>query len=173
MILTKRPERIRECLQEDWFPRNVWWGVSIESKNHIGRWDILDVELHYYIPEIMFISFEPLLSSIDMLDLFMEIDIGDEDCPGRTRSPNWVIVGGESGLQARPCHPNWVRSIRDQCSIAEVPFFFKQWGEYLPLEPSPPLRSLIEVEYEKVGKEHSGAIIDGHEWREFPVGMQP
>jgi protein gp37 len=46
---------------------------------------------------------------------------------------DWVIAGGESGTKARPVHPDWVRSIRDQCDAAQVPFFFKQWGEYMPL----------------------------------------
>ncbi|MCA0214779.1 MAG: phage Gp37/Gp68 family protein [Proteobacteria bacterium] len=47
-------------------------------------------------------------------------------------SVDWVIVGGESGPKARPMHPGWVRSLRDQCAAAGVPFLFKQWGEYRP-----------------------------------------
>ena len=48
---------------------------------------------------------------------------------------NWVIVGGESGHQARPTHPDWIRSLRDQCEATGTPFLFKQWGEWLPWEP--------------------------------------
>ncbi len=169
LILTKRPDRIRQCLPEGWFPRNVWWGVSIESNEYLYRWDILDSELHYHNPPVLFVSLEPLLSMIDLSTIFFEIDIGDEDRPWQTRSPDWVIVGGESGTQARICHPDWVRAIRDQCMTANAPFFFKQWGEYLPMEPAPEQRSVIDVEYEKVGRKQSGAVLDGREWREFPA----
>jgi hypothetical protein len=81
---------------------------------------------------------------------------------------DWVIAGGESGLQARPCHPDWVRSLRDQCEVAKVPFFFKQWGQWLPAEAAPEQRGQIEVEYLKVGRRQAGHVLDGVEWRQFP-----
>jgi protein gp37 len=81
---------------------------------------------------------------------------------------DWVIVGGESGLQARPCHPNWVRSLRGDCQVAKVPFFFKQWGQWLPAEAAPEQRGQIEVEYLKVGRRQAGHVLDGVEWRQFP-----
>jgi protein gp37 len=98
---------------------------------------------------------------------------------------DWVIAGGESGPDARPCHPDWVRSIRDQCQAAGVPFFFKQWGEWAPWEPRFP----ADVRHERadgtlheqpiaagatgcpmvrVGKKAAGRLLDGREWSEYP-----
>lgn len=68
---------------------------------------------------------------------------------------DWIICGGETGRHARPMHPDWVRSLRDQCQSAGVPFFFKQWGEY-------------NSEGERVGKRSSGHLLDGQEWRQVP-----
>lgn len=101
---------------------------------------------------------------------------------------DWVIVGGESGPGARPMHPEWVRSLRDQCQAAGVPFFFKQWGEWLPLADTPPgtpsdawiardgrkltpLDGVIEWGAEPVvhvGKKRAGRMLDGRDWSEFP-----
>jgi protein gp37 len=88
---------------------------------------------------------------------------------------HWVIGGGESGPHARPMHPAWVRSLRDQCAAAGVPFLFKQWGEWLPVEPSgsalrgcgekPDREPAFRVEnaehFTKVGKKAAGRVIDG------------
>jgi len=80
-----------------------------------------------------------------------------------------VIVGGESGPHARPMHPDWARSVRDQCQAASVPFFFEQWGEFLPAKQDGinclncgdvPLR---------VGKKAAGRLLDGVEWNEYPA----
>jgi len=173
MILTKRPERIRQCLPEEgWFPRNVWWGVSIELEKYLLRWDILDDTFTFSRPNIFFLSIEPLLNFLSLESIIHYKNMGDDLYPCWTHPPDWVIVGGESGPKSRPCHPDWVRSIRDQCMAANVPFFFKQWGEYLPLEPTPILRSLIDVDYVKVGRKQAGAVLDGREWREFPMDMQ-
>lgn len=93
---------------------------------------------------------------------------------------NWVIAGGESGPGARPMHPDWVRSLRDQCQEAEVPFFFKQWGEWLPLDHLGEdlywhSKESREVGYGytsntmfRVGKKHSGNFLDGKQHLEFP-----
>jgi len=132
-ILTKRPERIRDCLpaatcQGDWFPRNVWWGVSIESQEHIQRWSILDSALHYHIPAVMFISAEPLLGPLDLFGEMQEIDVGDEEHNWWTRTPDWIIVGGESGPDYRSMDLEWARSILAQCREYEVACFVKQLG---------------------------------------------
>lgn len=92
----------------------VWLGVSVESRAYLYRID----NLRKTPAAVRFLSLEPLLEDLGQLDL-TDID--------------WVIVGGESGPGARPMHPDWVRSIRDQCLQAGVRFFFKQWGEYLPV----------------------------------------
>lgn len=76
---------------------------------------------------------------------------------------HWVIAEGESGPDARQCHPDWVRALRDECVSAEIPFLFKQWGEYLPL-----VGNEKGVEFQKVGKRKAGRLLDGKEWQQFP-----
>lgn len=113
-----------------------------------------------------------------------EYDIDAVECG----TIDWIIAGGESGPKARPMHPDWVRSIRDQCVAAGVPFFFKQWGEWVTEDQSPtgitlPGRSKSpwaerdddghytagdQTAVYKVGKSKSGALLDGREWREWP-----
>ena len=131
-ILTKRPENMRAYFQNPhrhlvrlgsglpevppWPLPNVWLGVSVEDRKYgLPRIDILRK-----VPAVVrFLSIEPLLEDLGTIDL---------------TGIHWVIVGGESGPGARPMHPDWVRSIRDQCSAAGVPFFFKQWGEWTDLQ---------------------------------------
>jgi protein gp37 len=108
-ILTKRSERLRELSPELAWPKNVWMGVSVESEQYKFRID----DLRKTGAAIKFLSIEPLLGPLSNLDL---------------SGIHWVIVGGESGPGARPMEHKWVRSIRDQCAAARVPFFFKQWG---------------------------------------------
>jgi protein gp37 len=88
------------------------------------------------------------------------------------RDLDWVIVGGESGPGARPMHPDWARSLRDQCVTAGVPFFFKQWGEWAPTDfEVSNTGGTIDGEdaMARVGKHAAGAVLDGREWREFPA----
>nr|WP_237705576.1 DUF5131 family protein [Chthoniobacter flavus] len=90
---------------------------------------------------------------------------------------HWVICGGESGPNARPMHPDWARSLRDQCAAAGVPFLFKQWGEW---RPTFALHDFIDDDgedfargdftgYERVGKKTAGRLLDGKEHNAFPV----
>lgn len=129
-ILTKRSERLKEFgKMYGEFPRNVWIGVSVENqyfKNRIS--DLISVKA-----SIHFLSLEPLIGSVGKLNL-KEID--------------WVIAGGESGYNHRPCEIDWVREIRDQCIEAHVSFFFKQWGG--------------------LTSKSKGRILDGRIWNEFP-----
>lgn len=96
-------------------------------------------------------------------------------CPHRQRV-DWVIAGGESGPHARPCHPDWIRSLRDQCAVSGVPFFFDQWGEWAPSELhalTPEALPWAPQNYQgmaRVGKERAGALLDGRKHREFPRG---
>lgn len=101
-----------------WLP-NVWLGTSIESDRYTFRADYL----RRTPAAVRFLSLEPLLGPLPSLDLTM-ID--------------WVIIGGESGRNARPMHPDWVRDIRDQCVARGIPLFFKQWGHWSPVAPVHP-----------------------------------
>jgi protein gp37 len=108
-ILTKRPQRIKECLPKDWYGgyRNVWLGVSVESRKHLDR----IAQLRDTPAWVRFLSCEPLLEDLGSLDLLM-ID--------------WMIVGGESGLNHRPMQDDWVRNIKRQCEYYNAAFFYKQ-----------------------------------------------
>jgi len=128
-ILTKRPEIATDLANCLIWTSNIWMGVSVEDQRVLGR-----VEALRRIPaHVRFLSVEPLLGPIPRLSL---------------DGVDWVIVGGESGPQAREMKPSWVRDIRDQCVKASVPFFFKQWGG--------------------VNKKKSGRILDGRTWDEMP-----
>jgi protein gp37 len=108
-ILTKRSHRLLELHSKLSWNFNIWMGVSVENQEYAFRID----DLRKVGAKIKFISFEPLLEPIDDLNL---------------RGIDWVIVGGESGPQARPMDASWVIAIRSQCQRTKVPFFFKQWG---------------------------------------------
>jgi protein gp37 len=143
-----------------------------------------------------FVSVEPMLGSVnvsDHLEVWPGCGGGEpredcEFCSGNLRILDWVICGGESGPGARPMHPDWARSLRDQCQAAGTPFFFKQWGEWAPGERSQDvvadilldsrgeaaghIRSvgqMVQPEpMSRVGKRRAGRLLDGIEWNEFP-----
>lgn len=110
---------------------NVWLGTSISDQATADVWLPRLVSLRDLAP-VLFVSIEPLLGPIDFTDgpaNPAESQMGDWSTLDEI---DWVIVGGESGPHARPMHPQWARSLRDQCESSKVPFFFKQWGEWLP-----------------------------------------
>ena len=112
-VLTKRPDRMREFVEELPPDRsilpNVWLGTSVEGRTYCSRIDVLR-----NIPAaVRFISFEPLVAAVGEVDL---------------HRIHWAIVGGESGPGARPINAKWVDQIRDACRMADTAFFFKQWG---------------------------------------------
>jgi len=117
-LLTKRPDRmadfvaahLREPLR--YTHPNVWLGTSVETQPYVSRARLVAP----LSSTVRFLSCEPLLGPLDLSGVLGEDAI------------NWVIVGGESGHQARPMDAEWVRGIRKQCRDANVPFFFKQWG---------------------------------------------
>lgn len=128
----------------EWPLPNVWLGTSVEDQASA------DARIPHLLDTpaaIRFISAEPLLGPVDLQSMDGDIwDAARNALTGRWRwaggptrtetSPlDWVICGGESGPGARPMHPDWARSLRDQCAAADVPFFFKQWGAWLPWEP--------------------------------------
>jgi len=108
-VLTKRSDRLLELAHELNWPKNIWMGVSVESKDYVKRVD----DLRQTPAKIKFLSLEPLIADVGTIDL---------------SGVDWAIAGGESGPGARPMNPAWVRSIRDQCVRADVAFHFKQWG---------------------------------------------
>lgn len=121
LFLTKRPNQYLNKLPKAWMnhPRNnVWLGTTVESDKYLFRIDQLKS-----VPAVVhFLSIEPLIE---------EIHLTEEHLDGI----EWVIVGGESGSkEARPMNPEWVRKIRDLCIKCGVDFFFKQWGNWHPVE---------------------------------------
>jgi protein gp37 len=188
--LTKRADRMLEFFTSDywklyneslrWEIPNFWPGVSVESKRYLSRLD----QLRQIPAAVRMVSFGPLLEDLGTVNL---------------QGIGWAIAEGETGKGARPMHPDWVRSLRDQCIAAGVPFFFKQWGDWgsyqerehprdgrLVMECftregailgaagggkgmlDPGWREKGGAYMLRVGKKHSGAVLDGREWREFP-----
>jgi protein gp37 len=129
-ILTKRSERLLELNLKLSWNFNIWMGVSVENQEYTSRID----DLRKVGARIKFISFEPLLGPIQDLNL---------------TGIDWVIVGGESGYQARPMDASWVADIRNQCQRTKVPFFFKQWGG--------------------PNRKKTGRKLEGRTWDEIPV----
>lgn len=165
----------------------VWLGVSVETQ----KWADIRVPVLLDTPAaVRFVSCEPLLGPVDLTWCagVNALDVDWVGGPGYgTGAPHplldWVIAGGESGPGARPMHPDWARSLRNQCeAAAEVPFFFKQWGESLPLIGHrefldlPPAKTNRDwsrpfgddVTMCRVGKKVAGRDLDGRTWDEYP-----
>jgi protein gp37 len=125
----------------------------------------------------------------DSAGLRDQISRGIKNSPWGSVGLNLIIAGGESGPHARPAHPDWFRAIRDQCQAAGVPFFFKQWGEWLPADKHmqgmwPEKKNGRPITREwwpsvnwgsglisyRVSKQRAGRLLDGREWNEFPEG---
>jgi protein gp37 len=128
-VLTKRAGRLAELAPRLPWPSNVWMGVSVENRAQVQRIK----HLQQVNAAVRFLSVEPLLEAIPEIPL---------DGIG------WCIVGGESGVRARPIDQSWVTDIRDQCARSGVPFFFKQWGGR--------------------NKKASGRLLEGREYNEMP-----
>lgn len=131
LLLTKRIGNVRSMLPAHVIggelPSNVWLGATIVNQEEADR-DI--PKLLAVNARVRFLSMEPLLGPVTVFSIDGPVDVPD----GMPSPLHWVIVGGESGPGARPMHPDWARSLRDQCQAAGVPFLFKQWGEWLPGE---------------------------------------
>lgn len=203
LLLTKRPENIAEMLPDRWalwFPQNIGFGISAENQEMlVERWATLEANTHYHQPRLLFLSAEPLIGPVDLAPILAkpawEIENTGLGNPiWWKRPPDWVIAGGESGPNARPCHPQWVEKIRDQCREAGIPFMFKQWGEWVPhaagylqngktvgmfpdgtiITKPPqihPKNKFSKGDYlllSKVGKKEAGRKIGGRQWLQFP-----
>lgn len=132
-VLTKRSSRMRDYVNarygEDGAPAHIWLGTSVEDGTKLSRVR----HMQQMAASIRFLSIEPLIGPVGRVDL---------------SGIHWVIVGGESGPGYRPIVEEWVRSVRDQCIRAGVPFFFKQWGGIRP--------------------KSGGRLLDDREWNEYP-----
>lgn len=189
LLLTKRIGNAVKMLPADWGAgyENVWLGATIANQAEADR----DIPKLLATPaHVRFLSCEPLLGPIDLSAALWECcenwEYCDYGCYGSRAeccgTPNfrdlldWVIAGGESGPNARPSHPDWFRSLRDQCAAAGVPFHFKQWGEYglkADLRPEvmqefgfPPTERPAWMQ--RMGKKLAGRTLDGKVWDQFP-----
>jgi protein gp37 len=219
-VLTKRPERMRTYMDISTDNRsedigremlflskgnhngiielplaNIWMGVSVENQKAADERIPVLLETP---AAVRFVSFEPLLGPVDLdqdarFGGLHAFGGGPTWCACHHGKLDWVICGGESGPNARPMHPDWARSLRDQCKNANVPFFFKQWGEYkngsdfaddaiavlddgrvcdgtigemMRLDKESPTSGGTMMR--RVGKKAAGSLLDGAEHKEFP-----
>lgn len=198
-ILTKRPDRAFEYFESrswQWAKEHfvglpgfsadgVWVrrgierahnGVSVENQEAADQ--RMPIAVQWPIGAgVRWVSAEPLLGQVNLARWFF-------DLRGQGRQLiNWVVVGGESGPLARPMHPDWARLLREQCKAAGIPFFFKQWGAWMPDDDR-----VIRVPYQfvsadgttwnafgdgrtrilRVGKKAAGRLLDGKEWNQYP-----
>lgn len=202
LLVTKRPEHIRSMWPGALYRRNVWLITSVENQA------VADVRIPWLMTArnlvpVLGLSCEPLLGNINLKSLSFG-DGNTADClnhvatdiwnksGNKTRNwgrIDWVIVGGESGPKARPMHPAWARWIRDQCQTSGCPFFFKQWGEFRPIdmpwEQDSPSRLANNETWlnlaggsgfhgdqvwrvRRVGKKNAGRELDGRIWDQMP-----
>jgi len=129
-ILTKRAENLLEYANKLNWSDNIWMGVTIENQENLKRIDCL-IKTQ---AAVKFLSIEPLIGEIKIINL---------------NGIDWVIVGGESGIGARPMKKEWVITIKDRCLKLNIPFFFKQWGG--------------------VNKKKNGRLLEGKEWNRYPL----
>jgi len=136
-VLTKRADNMYEFFSQKKVPKNVWLGVTVENKyDGLPRIE----KLRKLDATVLFLSVEPLLEDLGIIDL-TNID--------------WVIVGGESGNQARPMDKSWVENIKEQCEANDVAFFFKQWGTW-------------GADKVKRNKKENGKELNGKIWQKYP-----
>ena len=195
--LNRRSDDARATLSDyrpDNPPPGIWLGCSMEDQQSA---ESRRAAFEAVPAAVKFISYEPALGPLDLggirasRDADGEVYLHDAFITGI----DWVICGGESGRGARPMHPDWARSMRDQCVAAGVPFFMKQWGEWAPgeiagdyLNPERPAKGIslfdgtwsecwseVDGHYDdepdlyRVGKARAGRLLDGREWAEFPA----
>lgn len=170
-------------LNVGWPMRNVWLGVSVEDQK------TADERIPFLLETpaaVRWLSVEPLLGPIELSDVTKRSDAVRRLGKGSFDGIHWVVVGGESGPKARPMNPEWARSLREQCTAAGVPFFFKQHGEWIdednldsahlmaPQQADPEeyfnshLFDTTHFSY-RVGKKAAGRMLDGRTWDQFPT----
>ena len=199
LLLTKRignvSRLVADAKSHDWLAgqKNVWLGATIVNQEEADR----DIPKLLATPAAKrFLSIEPMLGPIDLEaikfgppcdgcgeQVHLDALTGNTSCLHACDGPyfgemDWVIVGGESGPNARPMHPDWARSLRDQCKSAGVPFLFKQWGEWIPMmghDEGVPVRGEKFKHGDGTymglaGKKAAGRLLDGVRHEGFPRG---
>lgn len=166
LLLTKRPENILDMLPRHWqnmseLPSNVWLGCTAENQERFDqRIKSLEKIKEYYPQTITFMSMEPLLGDINMQTIY------------GSGTLDWVIVGGESGPKARPMNPRWAWKIIATCLEWNIPVFFKQWGEYKPVQGEGfyhPIKNRYgQIDHDRLGKHDSGHEFYGAYYRLYP-----
>ena len=190
LLVTKRIGNAGRMLGEmfmDGTPDNVWLGATITSQTEADR----DIPKLLEVPaRVRFLSMEPLLGPVDLTDICHNRGEPTEDHLSALFDPDddvnedgtpfsyvdWVIVGGESGPNARPMHPQWATSLRRQCANAGVPFLFKQWGEWVPMMgyvegvtvTGPKFTHPDGTIMGRAGKKAAGRQINGLTYDEYP-----
>lgn len=195
-----------------WPLPNVWLGVTVENQEAAdGR-----IPLLLQTPAaVRWVSVEPMLGVVDLVKAgAMGCDCPSDNCMRELRIArctgncafyktsidkrriSWCVAGGESGKNARPMHPDWVRSLRDQCDAAGVPFLFKQWGEWSQVRPVCVAHPCFNekgrfAEYWRMnstwfytdspnglnltmhfcGRKTAGRLLDGRTWDDYPKGI--
>lgn len=195
-VLTKRPDRMRDYLSDpatrarvesradklgaklrSWPLSNVWCGTSIEDQTRAN--DRLSILLSAPAA-VRFVSIEPLLGAVDLRHAVVAGGLPPEQIHGL----HWVIVGGESGHKARPMHPDWARSLRDEAVALGIRLFYKQAGQWGQHNPGGKRRSIGlmpnglrvdtgtpgSVTLWNLGKKLAGDVLDRQVWHEFPAG---
>ena len=173
LLLTKRPQNIAHLApwRQEW-PANIWLGATAENQ----RW--LDKRMPDLTPHrarVLFLSCEPLLGPIDLTQWV------EGAARGVHRPIDWIIGGGESGHHARPMHPEWLTSLRDQCIAADIKFHFKQWGNWRPVPPRAVngykskvifLSNGNQITLANMGKKAAGRLLQGRTWNQFPSTIE-
>ncbi|WP_197919346.1 phage Gp37/Gp68 family protein [Thiosulfatihalobacter marinus] len=185
-MLTKRVGNVFQMVPPRWiekgWPQHVGLMITVVNQEEADR-DVpklLDLKGKLGIPWLG-LSIEPLLGPVKISPYMATGWDGDIRNAKPAPRLDWIIVGGESGPNARPMHPDWARSLRDQCVAAGVAYFMKQWGEWTPgyADHGNDLEyGLIcdAQQYEwpegyasfRVGKKAAGRLLDGREWNEVP-----
>jgi protein gp37 len=167
LLLTKRPQNIERLVpwRDDW-PANVWLGTSVENQT------LAEKRLPFLLRNpaaVRFLSCEPLLGHLDLKPWFKKKE--------GLHPIDWVIAGGESGGSSRPMHPDWATGLLRQCQDFDVPFHFKQWGQWVPAGVTKELAKtrLFEwdddrsVEMVRLSKKLAGRILEGTTWDGVPL----
>jgi protein gp37 len=166
LLLTKRPQNVERIAPwgKKW-PANVWLGTSVENQT------LAEKRLPFLLKNpaaIRFLSCEPLLGQLNLRQWFKRRGFYPID---------WIIAGGESGGGSRPMHPDWAVSLLNQCQAFNVPFHFKQWGQWVPAQlVHEAIRPrVLELNHERpvamvrMSKKLAGRTLEGTTWDGVPL----